>query len=826
MMQICARVPALLEALIPVIHKICVLDHQLPEDEQSPVCQEFYKTLIGGLELVKKYENIGVNPFLKCRYVFQFVNLEKQIDDFVRVMNAQTSLEVRKLVAEVRNAYLDLQPVEISSRLNESLLKQASLLTNNPTQNSMMLRQMNTDDLLGSPEMMEEDSTFSCDNTVCESSQFYVGLEKSTWNLKKLISQMDVSVVGVQCMGGGGKTTLSLALCNDPQIKGDFGSRVFFFVVSQSPNLKGILETMWEKIVGTRNPEFQNVEDAHRQLQDQIQKQSKPTLVILDDVWSRATLEKLLFEGPGYKTVVTTRDSSTLPQNLSSRLYQLPLLGEDDALALFCFWAFGEKTIPSSVDANLVKEVLAECKGLPLALKVIGSSLYGEPRVVWESAKNKLSKGEPISDYHKDGLVTRLVSSIDCLDEIARGCFLDLGSFPEDRKICVDVLLDIWVYVRNLEWEDAFVILLELARRNLLNLNLSSKPGSSAAISYGSASELYFSQHDVMRDLALYLGCQGSIINRKRLIMPKKESNLPVKWELYKNKQFDAQVVSVHTGSMDETQWFDMKLPETEALVLIFSASDYFLPPFLKSMKKLKFLMIFNYGSKRATVKGLGCLSSLAQLRSLRLERLIAPPVLQQSKALQKLEKLSLSLCEGFGNVSPVTNTDLSFRLPVSKDFNLDHCSDLEDLPPALFNMPSALTWSITNCHQVQNLPYDFGNLTSVRVLRLSALPGLKELPASIGKLVQLEYLDISQCECLKELPVEIGWLKGLKELDMRECSRLKKLPRSVLELKSLKHVICDEKMGIQWKRAKAISIKDLIVEVVEAQFSLDWLDD
>jgi len=115
-------------------------------------------------------------------------------------------------------------------------------------------------------------------------------------------------------------------------------------------------------------------------------------------------------------------------------------------------------------------QVKAKCKGLPLALKVIGSSLHGEPRPVWESAKNKLLNGEPISYYHKQGLLVCLQTSIDVLDQEVRECFLDLGSFPEDRKIFMDALLDIWVYVRKMEWQDAFVILLELASRNLLNL--------------------------------------------------------------------------------------------------------------------------------------------------------------------------------------------------------------------------------------------------------------------------------------------------------------------------------------------------------------------
>jgi hypothetical protein len=115
-------------------------------------------------------------------------------------------------------------------------------------------------------------------------------------------------------------------------------------------------------------------------------------------------------------------------------------------------------------------QVQGECKGLPLALKVIGSSLHGEPRPVWESAKNKLLNGESVSDYHKERLLRCLETSIDVLDEETRECFLDMGSFPEDKKISVDALLDIWVYVRKMEWNDAFVVLLELASRNLLNL--------------------------------------------------------------------------------------------------------------------------------------------------------------------------------------------------------------------------------------------------------------------------------------------------------------------------------------------------------------------
>ncbi|GLJ19870.1 hypothetical protein SUGI_0360140 [Cryptomeria japonica] len=248
--------------------------------------------------------------------------------------------------------------------------------------------------------------------------------------------------------------------------------------------------------------------------------------------------------------------------------------------------------------------------------------------------------------------------------------------------------------------------------------------------------------------------------------MPRKEHCLPGEWELLRDRQFNAQIVSIHTGSMAENEWYSMKLAETEALVLHFSASEYFLPPFLKTMKKLKVLIVCNLGSERATIKGLDALSSLPQLRSVRLE------------------------------------------------------SDLEELPPALCHMPSVQTWSVTNCHLVENLTYNLGNMCSLRMLRLSALPGLKELPASIGKLGQLEFLDISLCEGLEKLPEEIGELKKLKEFDMRECYHLRRLPRSVCGLNSLKHVSCNENIGDKWLRAKSCSIPDLRVEIVEAQFT------
>ncbi|XP_057873846.2 probable disease resistance protein At4g33300 [Cryptomeria japonica] len=443
------------------------------------------------------------------------------------------------------------------------------------------------------------------------------------------------------------------------------------------------------------------------------------------------------------------------------------------------------------------------------------SCMQVESHKTWKRATNKISKRKYTSHYQRKGLYTLPQINFNSLDDVHKECLLDLALFPVDRKICADALLDIWVYVEKLQRRDAFAILSELADRNLLNLT--GNPRGSTTIPYGNASELHISQRDVIRDLIFYLGHEDNILHRKRLFIERKNGSLLGKHELFRGRAFDAQILCILTGPMEENDWYDMNFPETESLLLLFTSTEYCLPPFLKTMKKLKFLMISNCGIDKATVEGLDVLSSLNQLKSVRMERLISPLGGKQGiEALQNIEKLSLSLCEGFENIPAFTSL---------QDLNLDHNNTLEELPLGICNIPSILSFSITNFHQLQNIPHDFGKMRNLRMLRLSALPCLEQLPASIGKLEQLEYLNISLCEILTELPNEIGQLKKLRELNMRECSSLTTLPSTVCELCSLKLVTCDETIGKQWLRAKNTSIPDLSVQIVEAYFSLDWLD-
>lgn len=127
-------------------------------------------------------------------------------------------------------------------------------------------------------------------------------------------------------------------------------------------------------------------------------------------------------------------------------------------------------------------QVVRSCGGFPLALKVVGRSLCGQPEVTWLTRVMMQSKRQILFPTEND-LLRSLQASVDALDEKAlysgetttlRDCYLDLGSFPEDQRIHPAALLDMWVERYNLDEDGmtAMTIFFELCSQNLVNLAL------------------------------------------------------------------------------------------------------------------------------------------------------------------------------------------------------------------------------------------------------------------------------------------------------------------------------------------------------------------
>ncbi|KAF0888914.1 hypothetical protein E2562_020136 [Oryza meyeriana var. granulata] len=623
--------------------------------------------------------------------------------------------------------------------------------------------------------------------------------------------------VGICGMGGSGKTTLAMEIFKDHKVRGYFNDRVFFETVSQSANLDTIKMKLWEQISGNL------VLGAYNQIPEwQLKlgpRDRGPVLVILDDVWSLSQLEELIFKFPGCKTLVVSRFKFP---SLVTRTYEMELLDEEAAFSVFCRAAFNQDSVPQTADKKLVRQVAAECRGLPLALKVIGASLRDQPPKIWLSAKNRLSRGEAISDSHETKLLERMAASIECLSGKLRECFLDLGCFPEDKKIPLDVLINIWMEIHDLDEPDAFAILVELSNKNLLTLVNDAQ--NKAGDLYSSYHDFSVTQHDVLRDLALHMSGRDALNNRRRLVMPRREESLPKDWQRNKNIPFEAQIVSIHTGEMKESDWFQMSFPNTEVLILNFASSVYYLPPFIATMQNLKALVLINYGTSSATLDNLSAFTTLNDLRSLWLEKITLPPLPKTTIPLKNLRKISLVLCE-LTNSLRGSKVDLSMTFPRLSNLTIDHCIDLKELPTSICEISSLESISISNCHDLTELPYELGKLYCLSILRVYACPALWRLPPSVCSLKRLKYLDISQCINLTDLPEELGHLTSLEKIDMRECSRLRSLPRSSSSLKSLGHVVCDEETALLWREAEQV-IPDLRVQVAEECYNLDWLVD
>ncbi|VVB05431.1 unnamed protein product [Arabis nemorensis] len=146
--------------------------------------------------------------------------------------------------------------------------------------------------------------------------------------------------------------------------------------------------------------------------------QTQKKLVILDDVWTRESLDQLMFKIPGTTTLVVSRSKLADPK----RTYNVELLNVDEATSLFCLSAFDHKSVPSGFNKDLVKQVVKECKGLPLALKVVDASLKNQTEKYWEGVVKKLSRGEPADETHERRVIAQI--------EANQRMFLGYGCFP------------------------------------------------------------------------------------------------------------------------------------------------------------------------------------------------------------------------------------------------------------------------------------------------------------------------------------------------------------------------------------------------------------
>ena len=95
-----------------------------------------------------------------------------------------------------------------------------------------------------------------------------------------------------------------------------------------------------------------------------------------------------------------------------------------------------KKTVTTKDYDELSTMLVEYAKGVPLTLKVLGSSLFKKPKNIWESTLDKLKK------YPPSKIQSALRISFDGLDEEEKKIFLDIACFfkGEDKDFAKRIL--------------------------------------------------------------------------------------------------------------------------------------------------------------------------------------------------------------------------------------------------------------------------------------------------------------------------------------------------------------------------------------------------
>ena len=245
-----------------------------------------------------------------------------------------------------------------------------------------------------------------------------------------VVGSNDVRFIGIWAMGGMGKTTLARVVYH--MVSKEFEARGFIEDVRKKFENYGCVplqQKIIDDILKDKDLKIEEEYDGVLKIKSRLSR--KKILLVLDDVDKPKKLKMLSGEhdwfGPGSRIIITARDKHVLEAHGVDEIYEVKGLNDENALQLFCSKAFRKKQVLDDY-IELSNNFLKYASGLPLALEVLGSFLFGKSSVEWKIALERLK------EFPEEVILQVLQISFDGLQKPQKEIFLHIACFFNHQK--------------------------------------------------------------------------------------------------------------------------------------------------------------------------------------------------------------------------------------------------------------------------------------------------------------------------------------------------------------------------------------------------------
>ncbi|XP_048447108.1 disease resistance protein RPV1-like [Pyrus x bretschneideri] len=618
---------------------------------------------------------------------------------------------------------------------------------------------------------------FELNKTYLDVAPYQVGIDSRVLDISKYLGVGDsdgVRVIGISGMGGIGKTTIARAVYNEFYDK--FEHKSFLEKVREKA-VEKLQKQLLSDILQMTKTKVSSVAAGTALVGERFRRLK--VLVIFDDVDDVKQLRELAGNrrsfGPGSRIIITTRNKHMLQEFEVDKIYPAKGMEQEEALELLSWHAFGSKYCPSGY-LKLAREVVDYCGGLPLALQVLGSTLFKRSIGEWKSTLDKLEKIPPRRIHEQ------LKISYDGLDDYEREIFRDISCFfiGMDKNDVMQILdgcgFSATAGIEVLHGR----CLVTVSRKNKLMM------------------------HDLLRDMG------REIVRAENPKYPEKRSRL---W-----RPEDVKALLIDNSGTEEIEGLSLNLPshdeETSFSTEAFTNMKRLRLLQLKYIqltgeyhclsKKLKWLcwrgfplkfipkdlcqpnivaIDIRYSSLRQVLcEASGLLEKLKILNLSHSHDLTRSPDFSK---LPNLEKLILKGCKRLSNVHESIGDLKSLFL-----VNLEGCKMLKNLPNTFYKLESAKFVVLKGCSEFKNLSEDLGKMSSLTTL-VADETAITEVPSSIARLGNLQSLSLRNMRSSLKLPPSLMGMHALRELDL-SGGNLKEIPNDIRSLSSLVSLLLD----------------------------------